>query len=415
MRGAALAAAAVLVAGTALPATGVTPGLDTARRDLDEAERELGQLERAVRRTVNEIAALDQRLLEASTELARVREELARAEEELEAARVVERHTAAELASVDAELDAVLAGWVTRRDRLSEHAVHAYKRGRNAHLELLVGGVVGAADWHEIAVTLEAVGRLVEDERSLADDAVTRTRDTAVLRAEVGASRSRALAAAQDAAREQRRVERLLARQEALVAAIEEELEARTVILSELEADAESRAALVRELRRQVAALELARATALVEVDLDLDLDGPPPAWAAALPPAGGAYAPAIHAVAARHGLDGRLLAAVVWAESGFRADAVSHGGAVGLAQLMPATARGLGVNPYDPVQNLDGGARYLRTQLDRFGSVELALAAYNAGPGRVAAAGGVPAIVETQVYVVNVLDRYADLVGFAE
>ncbi|MEX2503887.1 MAG: lytic transglycosylase domain-containing protein [Egicoccus sp.] len=86
--------------------------------------------------------------------------------------------------------------------------------------------------------------------------------------------------------------------------------------------------------------------------------------------------------------------------------------GAVGLAQLMPGTAAGLGVNPYDPHQNLDGGARFLAAQLDTFGRADLALAAYNAGPGRVKAVGGIPRIVETQLYVVRVLGRYRSLTG---
>lgn len=134
------------------------------------------------------------------------------------------------------------------------------------------------------------------------------------------------------------------------------------------------------------------------------------PDWAARLPEAGRRWAPAITAAAESAGVDPRLLAALVWAESGFRADAGSHAGAIGLTQLMPGTARGLGVDPHDPESNLLGGARYLRAQLDRFGSPELALAAYNAGPGRVARAGGIPQIAETQAYVPRVLDYHARL-----
>ena len=88
----------------------------------------------------------------------------------------------------------------------------------------------------------------------------------------------------------------------------------------------------------------------------------------------------------------------------------MSPKGAQGLAQLMPGTARELGVDPADPFANLEGGARYLRAQLDRFdGDVEKALAAYNAGPGRVEAAGGIPRIRETQHYVAAVMGRLSD------
>jgi soluble lytic murein transglycosylase-like protein len=132
--------------------------------------------------------------------------------------------------------------------------------------------------------------------------------------------------------------------------------------------------------------------------------------WKARLPAAGQRWADAIESAATKHGLDPRLLAALVRAESGFRADARSHAGAVGLTQLMPATARGLGVDPHDPVANLDGGARYLKSMLDRFGSAPLALAAYNAGPGRVERAGGIPNIAETRAYVPKVLGYYEKL-----
>ena len=94
------------------------------------------------------------------------------------------------------------------------------------------------------------------------------------------------------------------------------------------------------------------------------------------------------------------LFLALVFAESSFRAEARSRVGAIGLTQLMPATARELGVDPHDPVQNLRGGARYLRRQFERFGSWRLALAAYNAGPTRVARLGRVPNIRETRNYV---------------
>ena len=134
--------------------------------------------------------------------------------------------------------------------------------------------------------------------------------------------------------------------------------------------------------------------------------------WIAKLPTAGQAWATEIERAATTAGLDPRLLAAMVWQESGFRPDAVSHSGAIGLAQLMPGTADGLEVDPWDPVQNLDGGARYLAWTIREFGSTELGLAAYNAGPGRVREAGGIPNIAETQAYVPRVLDYYRQLGG---
>lgn len=107
---------------------------------------------------------------------------------------------------------------------------------------------------------------------------------------------------------------------------------------------------------------------------------------------------------ARRNNIPEDLFLRLVQKESAWNAGAVSHAGAIGLAQLMPATARTLGVNPHDPAQNLDGGARYLRTQYDTFGSWRLALAAYNAGPGAVQQYGGVPPYQETQNYVAVIL-----------
>ena len=103
---------------------------------------------------------------------------------------------------------------------------------------------------------------------------------------------------------------------------------------------------------------------------------------------------------ARRNGVDPDLFLRLVQQESGFRPQVVSSAGAIGPAQLMPGTAAELGVDPRDPLQNLDGGARYFRQQLDRFGDPTLALAAYNAGPGAVAKYGGIPPFKETQNYV---------------
>jgi len=98
------------------------------------------------------------------------------------------------------------------------------------------------------------------------------------------------------------------------------------------------------------------------------------------------------------------LFLRLVQAESAWNAAARSHKGAIGLAQLMPGTARLLRVDPTDPDQNLDGGARYLRMMYDKFGSWRLALAAYNAGPEAVQRHGGVPPYRETRRYVRRIL-----------
>ncbi len=117
-----------------------------------------------------------------------------------------------------------------------------------------------------------------------------------------------------------------------------------------------------------------------------------------------------VAALAARYDISPALLEAVIWQESRWHTGAVSPAGARGLAQLMPGTARQLGVDPHDPVANLEGGARYLRQQLDSFGGdVEKALAAYNAGPKRVQDAGGIPRIAETRAYVAAILARLSD------
>jgi soluble lytic murein transglycosylase-like protein len=120
------------------------------------------------------------------------------------------------------------------------------------------------------------------------------------------------------------------------------------------------------------------------------------------------AYDPLIQEIAERHGVEYALVKAVIQAESGFDRLAVSPKGALGLMQLMPATAAEHQVHDvFRPRDNIEGGVRYLRWLLDRYGgNVPLALAAYNAGPGRVEDAGGVPLIPETREYLARVL-RY--------
>lgn len=113
-----------------------------------------------------------------------------------------------------------------------------------------------------------------------------------------------------------------------------------------------------------------------------------------------GPYLSMARAASRKHGVPENLFLRLVQQESGWKATAKSHKGAYGLAQLMPATARKLGVDRTDPRENLEGGARYLRQQYDRFRSWRLALAAYNAGPGAVEKHNGVPPYKETKNYV---------------
>lgn len=116
-----------------------------------------------------------------------------------------------------------------------------------------------------------------------------------------------------------------------------------------------------------------------------------------------------ISKVCQKYGVDEKLVNAVIRQESGFNPKAVSHCGASGLMQLMPATAKGLGVkDPFNALQNVDGGVRHLKGLLARYnGNVILALAAYNAGGGNVDKYGGVPPFKETQNYVKNILANY--------
>ena len=118
--------------------------------------------------------------------------------------------------------------------------------------------------------------------------------------------------------------------------------------------------------------------------------------------------APLVDKIAKQHGVDARLVTAVIWVESSGDPRARSRKGARGLMQLMPQTARELGVKKiYDPAQNVDGGVRYLKRLMTQYGDLPLALAAYNAGPTAVDRYRGIPPYAETERYVTKILDLY--------
>ncbi|MBI4777992.1 lytic transglycosylase domain-containing protein [Candidatus Desantisbacteria bacterium] len=120
-------------------------------------------------------------------------------------------------------------------------------------------------------------------------------------------------------------------------------------------------------------------------------------------------YAEIINSVSQKYGIDVKLIESIIKAESNFNPAAVSPAGACGLMQLMPQTARTVGVkNIFSPEENIEGGTKYLKDLLDKFNqNLPLALAAYNAGPETVKKAGGIPSIIETQNYVARVLQYF--------
>ena len=456
----------------------VGSSFEAAMARVADAERQLQAIEA---RLSNASAALDAASAEAAAIRARAGEAAARAEETSTAAaqaredaeRAAAEVAAAEQELIDAreELVVTAAEEATAMLQLQDRAIGAYKHGTGQQQLELVGGMLGAGDWHEVGLAVSVLGRVLDDDRELVRDAESareaagrararselaemmaqeRLEDaqlTVIAAAEAEAS---AAEAAEVARAELADAEAAEAAQARALATVRREQEQRRAVFATLEEDAATAEVRQVRLEQRLAALDTAAREArrppppppppppappLANDDGGADDDGsgngasssngssaapppppppPPPAsgWAGRLPAACQPWAGPITTAADANGLDPRLLAALVWSESWCNPEAVSWVGAIGLAQLMPSTAEWLGVDPWVPAQNLDGGARYLSQQIDRFGSVELGLAAYNAGPGAVSRYGGIPPFAETQNYVPTVLERYAHLAG---
>lgn len=388
--------------------------LEDTRDELDGARGDLDAAASAVRDARDRLADLDDKLAVRSAELERLRGEL----EEAEAAHAesVRRLAAitARLREAGEELDALIEEETEHRERLSDRVATTYMRGGTTPATMLTV-IVGVTDLHDVSLGVRAVNAVLDDDRRLVERTRELKYEAAGYRAELATLRGEHQDEEAAAQRARREVEGLVSREQEVVARLESERAERVALLQRIEDDRELQAAIVTQLEEQVSALatELAsRPPANVMVDWeDLQIDGPMPAWAHLLPERGQRWSPAIVTASDQAGIDARLFAALVWSESSFQPGAVSHVGAIGLAQLMPGTAAMLGVDPYDPLQNLAGGSSYLARQLAAFGAVELALAAYNAGPNAVREHGGIPPYAETQLYVITVLERFEHLI----
>jgi soluble lytic murein transglycosylase-like protein len=408
-----LVIAALALAAVVPPSAGAAPTgaqLQEARESLEAAEEERERTAAALQEAMEALARSDELLAAQTAELARVEARAAEAQEAYEEARARTEAAAARLRAVAEEL-ARLEDEVRRHtDRLEERVSSAYKHGAGAPVGAVLTTVMGTADLHDLSVVLRGVEETLSDDKHLIDETRRLVALTAERRAELSQLREERRAIEASAETAHAEAEALAQKQAALTREVEAERARRAEVLAAVEADQAHSAALVDELERTVERLssELQRQ---IEVRWrDIEIDGPMPDWASRLPAHGQRWAPAIESAANQAGVDPRLFAALVWSESNFRPGAVSRVGAIGLAQLMPGTAASLGVDPHDPIQNLAGGARYLAQQMRSFGRVDLALAAYNAGPGAVRRYGGIPPFAETQYYVLTVLQRFEHL-----
>jgi soluble lytic murein transglycosylase-like protein len=416
-RAAALVACVALlapVAGASSPAS--ADELTQRRNELDEVVRSMDEIVAQLDAIADEIEAIDRRLGAATSELRRIRADLALAEDGIAIAQEEEAEALALLEASETRLGEVEVELVETRSRLQDRLVQTFKYGRTSSADLVMRGTVGALDLHEMAVNLHTVGRMTDDDRNLISAMETLAAEQRELIEQATAARVAAVAARDAATRQRDRIAGLEAEQRSVVSTIDADRRRRQDVFKRLEADKDALAALASALTEQIRRLELQNLSVLMPVG---GVFVGVPSWAGRLPASGQPYSALIASAAATQGVDGRLLAALTWSESAFRPNAVSRAGAAGMTQLMPGTARGLGLRVdgtvdqrFDPEINLNAGARYLRQQIVRFGSVQLGLAAYNAGPGNVVRYGGIPPFSETQFYVYIVLRRYEQIAG---
>lgn len=407
MRRTIVALATVLASSAAVPAVAqdVADELAVERAELERDRERLAEAAQRVRAAERRVAAAEAALAGAAARLAELEARLATARAaELEAHNAARRAGRRHLDAAERAHRAAARAAEARR-ALETNVAAAYAHRDVMDASLVVHGLLRADSPHHAVVALRSATRTTQDRHALmvAADRARASADRARAEADVAAAAAAVAVTAARAAADD--VADLHAAQAAVVADVAARRAAAVRSLRALDHDEDAMRALVQRRAQRVAELGARLQTAMSGGDTA------DTGWAGRLPAAGRAWAPRITAAAAGVGMDPRLLAALVWTESSFVPTAVSPVGALGLGQLMPGTAAGLGVDPLDPDDNLRGAARYLRAQVRRFGSVELGLAAYNAGPRRVVEAGNaIPAIAETQLYVVRVLDRYARL-----
>ena len=439
----------VLVLAVLLLITGAAPGpvatparanaeLDAAEQQRAEVEARLEAVQRRLEEVSSEIAEINDRLALATSELRSIRNDLSVAEEGIADAEAEEALALERIEVADARLTELEAELSITQERLERRIVQTFKHGRPASFDIVVRGTVGALDLHELAIARATVERITDDDRRLVRTMEELAAEQQQLIDDATSARVAAVAARDEAVRQRARIAVLEQEQRSVVGAIRADQERRQRVFDELEADSAALAVLAAMLDERIRALRLGVSNVILPVGTVVS---GVPSWAGSLPAHGQPYAALIHQVAASEGIDGRLMAALIWTESSFRPNAVSWVGAAGLSQLMPGTARGLGLRVdssvdqrFDPEANVRAGARYLRSRIMRFESVELGLAAYNAGAGHVhtcrlgnstpwqnpctnrTALGGIPPFPETQLYVGSsrngVLTNYQRITG---